>query len=90
MPLYTYIAHYQGRTKVEQTRVSNYRGFAASQLARMADRGLLGTSKSLKNEMVGKAYRSPWSSVAELSSVWRTAFELNGDQLELYAVQTKD
>ena len=90
MPLYTYIACYKGLTQVEQDRKSNYRGSAALVLARMADAGLLGPSKKLRDEMVHKAYRSTWIAVPNQSNVWRTSFDLSGDEFELYAVQTKD
>ncbi len=90
MPLYTYVAHYKGRTCVDQDRRSNYAGFAPLVLGRMADGGLLGSSNNLRNEMAHKAYRSAWAAIPNRLSVWRTAFELDGVQLELYAIQTKD
>jgi hypothetical protein len=90
MPLYTYIAHYQGRTRVDQDRRSNYRGFAPFVLGRMADDGLLGPSRKAVQEMLHEAYRSPWSPIVNRSHVWRTAFLLRGSELELYAIQTKD
>lgn len=91
MPLYTYIAHYKGRTGVEQVRRSNYRGFAAWVVDSMVTRGLLGAGlKSLRNELTGKAMRSEWSEVSNTSNVWRTSFDFEGDQFEVYAVQSKD
>jgi hypothetical protein len=90
MPLYTYIAHYRGRTRVEQDRRSNYRGFAPFVLADMARNGLLGPSQKVPREMLHEAYRSPWTPIANRSNVWRTAFLLQGSELELYAIHTKD
>jgi hypothetical protein len=91
MPLYTYIAHYKGRTGVEQVRRSNYRGFAAWVVDSMVTRSLLGAGlKSLRSELVGKAMRLEWSTVSNTSNVWRTSFDFEGEQFELYAVQSKD
>jgi hypothetical protein len=91
MPLYTYIAHYKARTGVEQVRRSNYRGFASSAVDSMVKRSSLGAGlTSLRNELAGKVMRSEWSAVSNTSNVWRTSFDLEGDQFELYAVQSKD
>jgi len=74
MPLYTYIACYKGRSHADQDRRSNYRGFAAIVLGRMPEGALPGlTSKSLRQEMVHKAFRSEWTLVSNRKNARRSA-----------------
>lgn len=88
MPLYTYVASYRGATFADQIRSSNFKGFAGGVLGSMPSGALPTLGPSLRNDMIHAAMRCDWVSVPNRTNLWRAAFDLNGSEFSIFAVQT--
>jgi hypothetical protein len=90
MPLYTYIASYQGSTHAEQGRYSNFKGFASGALAKIPEAALPALTPALRTEMGHQAHRCTWTEIPNRSNLWRTSFDVGGSEFSVYAILTKD
>jgi hypothetical protein len=90
MPLYTYVVSYRGATYAEQTRASNFKGFAGGVVGSIPASALPTLPATLRNEMLQSAMRCEWREVPNRSGLWRAAFDLAGDAFVIYAVLSKD
>jgi hypothetical protein len=89
MPLYSYIASYNGRSYADQDSRSNFKGFATLVLSRMPTNALPGLTVNLQRELVEKAARADWAEVSNRKNLWVMKIELDGKPFTLYAVQTQ-
>jgi hypothetical protein len=89
MPLFTYIASYRGSTYVDQDRKSNFKGSAALLIGRIPDNALPELNSAVRKSAVEKTYRVDWQPIPNRTNVWRTSFDLNGNEFVICAVQTQ-
>lgn len=78
MPLYTYVAVYQGLSYVVQTKRSNYQGFGD---------WIEALPPQIKNK-AAKVMYAGFDPIPNRQNVWRKTATIDGDEIVVIAVQT--
>jgi hypothetical protein len=89
MPLYTFVASFNGKTYCDQDSKSNFKGFTGTLIGRNNCYECLGISPSDKQELTSRIMRASWAEVPNKAGVWTCAIDLHGSLFSLYAVETK-
>lgn len=88
MPLYTYVAAFEGATYASQGSYNRFKGFVAAWSALPAN-APPDLTPALNEELSQKAYRGEFLEVPNKKHVWRKSIDVNGEELVVYAVQTQ-
>jgi hypothetical protein len=89
MPLYSYVACYNGGSFADQDSRSNFKGFVSVMLGNMPTQALPGLSVALHHELIDKSARAEWIALPNRKNFWVMHVELSGKLFTLHAVQTQ-
>jgi len=81
MPLYTYVANYNGKTVAVQDRRSNYRGW----LAQVGAKAFPG----LSNDDLGVIMRLDPQPVPNMVKTWSCSARITGGDFSLHVIETR-